>query len=63
MKKTPFICNQNENRSKFAEHLFKDEFETGSAGLYKDKRSRKNSSSAIGAPMTVKATMIQRPSP
>jgi len=29
-----FICNQNENRSKTAEILFKDRFETKSAGLY-----------------------------
>jgi predicted protein tyrosine phosphatase len=29
-----FICNQNENRSKTAEKLFKDRFNTKSAGLY-----------------------------
>jgi predicted protein tyrosine phosphatase len=29
-----FICNQNENRSKTAEEIFKDKFETKSAGLY-----------------------------
>ena len=29
-----FICNQNKNRSKTAEELFKDRFETKSAGLY-----------------------------
>ena len=29
-----FICNQNENRSKTAEQLFKDRFKTKSAGLY-----------------------------
>ena len=29
-----FICNQNENRSKTAETLFKDQFTTKSAGLY-----------------------------
>ena len=29
-----FICNQNQNRSKTAEILFKDKFETRSAGLY-----------------------------
>lgn len=29
-----FICNQNKNRSKTAEFLFKKEFETKSAGLY-----------------------------
>jgi predicted protein tyrosine phosphatase len=28
-----FICNQNQNRSKTAEILFKDAFETKSAGL------------------------------
>ena len=32
-----FICNQNENRSKTAEGLFKDRFETKSAGLYNEK--------------------------
>ena len=32
-----FICNQNENRSKTAEKLFKDRFETKSAGLYNKK--------------------------
>ena len=31
-----FICNQNENRSKTAEELFKDKFETKSAGLYNE---------------------------
>jgi predicted protein tyrosine phosphatase len=29
-----FICNQNQNRSKTAEILFKDKYETKSAGLY-----------------------------
>ncbi|HLD05656.1 MAG TPA: phosphotyrosine protein phosphatase [Candidatus Nanoarchaeia archaeon] len=29
-----FICNQNQNRSKTAEALFSDRFETRSAGLY-----------------------------
>ena len=29
-----FVCNQNENRSKTAEQLFKDRFKTKSAGLY-----------------------------
>ena len=29
-----FICNQNQNRSKTAEELFKGKFETKSAGLY-----------------------------
>lgn len=32
-----FVCNQNENRSKTAEELFQDEFETRSAGLYSAK--------------------------
>ena len=32
--KTLFICNQNENRSKTAELLFRDLFETKSAGLF-----------------------------
>lgn len=29
-----FICNQNENRSKTAEELFKNKFNTRSAGLF-----------------------------
>ncbi|MBI2130505.1 phosphotyrosine protein phosphatase [Candidatus Woesearchaeota archaeon] len=29
-----FICNQNQNRSKTAEEIFKGKFETKSAGLY-----------------------------
>jgi predicted protein tyrosine phosphatase len=32
-----FICNQNKNRSKTAEELFKDRFKTRSAGLYNEK--------------------------
>ena len=32
-----FICNQNQNRSKTAEELYKDKFETRSAGLYNEK--------------------------
>ncbi|MDP2909147.1 MAG: phosphotyrosine protein phosphatase [Nanoarchaeota archaeon] len=32
-----FICNQNRHRSKTAEELFKDKFETRSAGLYNEK--------------------------
>lgn len=32
-----FICNQNQHRSKTAEHLFKDRFNTKSAGLYNTK--------------------------
>ena len=35
--KVLFICNQNENRSKTAEELFKDRFKTKSAGLYNEK--------------------------
>lgn len=34
--KVLFVCNQNENRSKTAEMLFKDRFETKSAGLFND---------------------------
>ncbi|MBI3035921.1 phosphotyrosine protein phosphatase [Candidatus Woesearchaeota archaeon] len=32
-----FICNQNLNRSKTAEDIFKGRFETKSAGLYNEK--------------------------
>lgn len=32
-----FICNQNQNRSKTAEELFRSRFETKSAGLYNEK--------------------------
>ncbi|MBD3249761.1 phosphotyrosine protein phosphatase [Candidatus Woesearchaeota archaeon] len=32
-----FICNQNENRSKTAELIFKDRFKTKSAGLFNVK--------------------------
>lgn len=32
--KVLFICNQNENRSKTAERLFKNKYETKSAGLF-----------------------------
>ena len=35
--KVLFICNQNQNRSKTAEELFKGRFETKSAGLYNEK--------------------------
>jgi predicted protein tyrosine phosphatase len=31
-----FICNQNRHRSKTAEAVFKDQFETRSAGLYNE---------------------------
>ena len=34
--KVLFICNQNQNRSKTAEELFKDSFTTNSAGLYNE---------------------------
>lgn len=34
--KVLFICNQNENRSKTAEEIFKDRFKTKSAGLYNE---------------------------
>ncbi|MDP3734578.1 MAG: phosphotyrosine protein phosphatase [Nanoarchaeota archaeon] len=37
MKKILFICNQNKNRSKTAETLFKAQFQTKSAGLYNKK--------------------------
>ena len=32
--KVLFICNQNQNRSKTAEHIFKGKFKTKSAGLF-----------------------------
>ena len=32
-----FVCNQNRNRSKTAAEIFKDKFNTKSAGLYADK--------------------------
>jgi len=32
-----FICNQNKNRSKTAAEIFKNKFNTKSAGLYADK--------------------------
>ncbi|MBU90178.1 phosphotyrosine protein phosphatase [Candidatus Woesearchaeota archaeon] len=35
--KVLFICNQNENRSKTAENIFKGKFKTKSAGLYNEK--------------------------
>ncbi len=37
MKKVLFICNQNENRSKTAEEIFKDKFITKSAGIYNER--------------------------
>jgi predicted protein tyrosine phosphatase len=35
--KALFICNLNRNRSKTAERIFKDKFETKSAGLFSGK--------------------------
>lgn len=35
--KVLFICNQNQNRSKTAEEIFKGKFQTKSAGLYNVK--------------------------
>ena len=35
--KVLFICNQNENRSKTAEKLFKARFQTKSAGLFNNR--------------------------
>jgi len=35
--KVLFVCNQNKNRSKTAEHLFSAKFQTKSAGLYNQK--------------------------
>jgi len=32
--KVLFVCNQNKHRSKTAEEIFKDKFETKSAGLF-----------------------------
>ena len=34
--KALFICNQNQHRSRTAEELFKDRFETRSAGLFNE---------------------------
>ena len=34
--KVLFICNQNQNRSKTAAELFKQKYETRSAGLYNE---------------------------
>ena len=35
--KVLFICNQNQNRSKTAEELFKNKFLTKSAGLFNEQ--------------------------
>ena len=40
--KVLFICNQNQNRSRTAEDLFKDKFEVKSAGLYNNKPVNKS---------------------
>ncbi|HLC65760.1 MAG TPA: phosphotyrosine protein phosphatase [Candidatus Nanoarchaeia archaeon] len=37
MMKVLFVCNQNQNRSKTAERIFRDRFETKSAGLYNQR--------------------------
>ncbi len=37
MKRLLFICNQNQNRSKTAEDIFRKKFETKSAGLFNEK--------------------------
>ena len=40
--KVLFICNQNRHRSKTAENLFKDRFETQSAGLFNENPVTEN---------------------
>lgn len=40
--KVLFVCNQNKNRSKTAEVIFKNKFETKSAGLYNEHPMTKN---------------------
>ncbi len=35
--KVLFICNQNQNRSKTAEEIFRKKFKTKSAGLFNEK--------------------------
>lgn len=35
--KVLFVCNQNLNRSKTAEEIFRNRFETRSAGLYNER--------------------------
>ncbi len=37
LMKVLFICNQNQNRSKTAEEVFREQFNTLSAGLYNQK--------------------------
>jgi len=46
--KVLFICNQNQNRSKTAEHLFKKKFEAKSAWLYNAKPVTKKQLSWAG---------------
>ena len=36
-----FVCNQNMNRIRMAEEIFKDAYKTRSAGLYNDKPLKK----------------------
>ncbi len=40
--KVLFICNQNQNRSKTAEEIFKGTFTTRSAGLYNERPVTEN---------------------
>lgn len=40
--KVLFICNQNQNRSKTAEEIFKNKFEVRSAGLYNERPVKKS---------------------
>ena len=40
--KVLFICNQNQNRSKTAEEIFSERFQTKSAGLFNKKPVTKN---------------------
>ncbi|MFC1696789.1 phosphotyrosine protein phosphatase [Nanoarchaeota archaeon] len=40
--KVLFICNQNQNRSKTAEEIFKDRYITMSAGLYNENPVTEN---------------------
>ena len=37
MRKVLFICNQNKNRSVTAEKVFREKYDTRSAGLYNEK--------------------------
>ncbi len=40
--KVLFVCNQNLHRSRTAEELFKDRFQTKSAGLYNERPVAEN---------------------